>query len=183
MCLILKIHPPPFLTFECISGKLEQYHRRPPSPPSSPAWFRRSTGISDQYLQHDVCTSCNPHFQSPMRESSLFTVYFTSLNSPHETSAYETSWRVSHGSRKLHWSGLCSEILADGCVCGSFEVVADVLKYPSEDRRFGEQVLFDSFLMVLRRRRRVLLCRWALFYTRSYQKGTHEGRIITLLNL
>lgn len=108
---------------------------------------------------------------------------FTSLNSPHETSAYETSWRVSHGSRKLHWSGLCSEILADGCVCGSFEVVADVLKYPSEDRRFGEQELFDSFLMVLKRRRRVLLCRWALYYTRSYQKGTHEGRIITLMNL
>lgn len=156
MCLILKLHPHCSLL---LNVSQEHYHRRPPSPPSSPALFRRSTGISVQCLQHDVCTICNPHFQSPMRESSLFTVYFTSLNSPHETSAYETSWRVSHGSRKLHWSGLCSEILADGCVCGSFEVVADVLKYPSEDRRFGEQELFDSFLMVLKRRRRVLLCR------------------------
>lgn len=34
-----------------------------------------------------------------------------------------------------YWSGLCSEIPVDGCVCGGFEVVADGRKYPSEDRK------------------------------------------------
>ncbi|XP_056268038.1 dysbindin domain-containing protein 1 isoform X2 [Pseudoliparis swirei] len=31
-----------------------------------------------------------------------------------------------------NWFGLCSEIPVDGCVCGGFEAVADVLKYPVE---------------------------------------------------
>lgn len=51
---------------------------------------------------------------------------------------------------QLYWSGFFSEIVVNSCVCGGFEVVADGLKYPSEDRRLEEQVLFDS-LLVLRK--------------------------------
>lgn len=68
---------------------------------------------------------------SPLDQPQFYTVYLAPSD---ETSAYEPSRCSSYGY-----------------VCGGFEVVADGMKYPNEDRRLGDQETFDILLLVWRK--------------------------------